>query len=403
MKRILFVDDEPNILAGLKRMLRPMRSEWDMTFAGSGQEALAIMEKQPVDIIVTDMRMPGMDGAAVLNEVMNRYPSTVRFILSGQSDKETILRSVGPAHQFIAKPCEAETLKATVDRASGLRDLLSNDNLTQLVSQMPSLPPRPELYTRLMEELQSPDCSVGAVGRIIESDVGMTAQILHWANSAFFGVRQNVSNPVQATSLLGLDTIRALVLMVGAFAHASESKFPPLFSFEVFCQHSMAVGAYAQAISKSQGVDDKEVNNAFTGGILHDAGRLVLAVNAPADYREVLRRIQEEHVPITQAEQDAFGCTHAAVGAYLLGLWGIPDSVVESVAFHHRPSDCLANAFGPLTAVHVANCLEYEGRPGGEEEVHLQLDAGYLAALGLDEKLSAWRQVCQEIGKGKDE
>ena len=367
MKRILFVDDEPNILAGLKRMLRPMRSEWDMTFAGSGQEALAIMEKQPVDIIVTDMRMPGMDGAAVLNEVMNRYPSTVRFILSGQSDKETILRSVGPAHQFIAKPCEAETLKATVDRASGLRDLLSNDNLTQLVSQMPSLPPRPELYTRLMEELQSPDCSVGAVGRIIESDVGMTAQILHWANSAFFGVRQNVSNPVQATSLLGLDTIRALVLMVGAFAHASESKLPPLFSFEVFCQHSMAVGAYAQAISKSQGVDDKEVNNAFTGGILHDAGRLVLAVNAPADYREVLRRIQEEHVPITQAEQDAFGCTHAAVGAYLLGLWGIPDSVVESVAFHHRPSDCLANAFGPLTAVHVANCLEYEGRPGGEE------------------------------------
>ena len=114
-KRILFVDDESMVLSGLQRSLRLMRSEWEMVFAPGGNEALAAMDLQPFDIIVTDMRMPGMDGAQLLEEVQRRSPQTLRMVLSGQSDRETILRSVNPAHQFISKPCEGEELKSQVD------------------------------------------------------------------------------------------------------------------------------------------------------------------------------------------------------------------------------------------------------------------------------------------------
>ena len=402
MKQILFVDDEPKILEGLRRMLRPMRNEWAMTFATSGQEALDLMAKTSFDLIVSDMRMPKMDGSTLLTEVMKRYPKTVRFVLSGQSDEETIFRSVGSAHQFMAKPCDADVLKATVNRAFTLRGLLNSENVRHLVSQMPALPPLPKLYQRLMDELRSPDCSIQAVGQIIESDVAMIAKILQWTNSAFFGIRQHVSNPVQAVSLLGLDTIRGLALMVGAFSRMAEAKLPPGFSFDGFCQHSMAVGAYAQAISNSEHQDDKDVSDAFTGAVLHDSGMLVFAANWAAQYGDVLSRTQNSPVPLTDAEVEAFGCTHAEVGGYLLGLWGLPDPVVEAVAFHHRPADCPAQRFSPLTAVHVANCLEHETQRESGAIARPEVELDYLRQLGLENRLSAWRDVCLRISERRE-
>src|SRR5262245_37814840 len=100
MKKILFVDDEPNVLQGLERMLRSMRHEWEMQFAMSGPAALERLAEQTFDVIVSDMRMPGMTGAQLLTEVSQRHPHIVRIILSGQADQEDILRSVGPTHQY---------------------------------------------------------------------------------------------------------------------------------------------------------------------------------------------------------------------------------------------------------------------------------------------------------------
>ena len=398
MKRILFVDDEPNILQGLRRMLRPMRKEWEMAFASSGEEALTLMDTQGFDVIVSDMRMPGMDGATLLNEVMRRHPETVRFVLSGQSDKETIFRSVGPTHQFLAKPCDPDVLKATVDRAFSLRDLLTNEHLKNLVSQMPSLPTLPETYRKLVEELQAPDSSISSIGKIVESDVGMTAKLLQWVNSAFFGVRQHISSPTQAASLLGLDTLRALVLMVGAFTQFENRRFPKNFSLDIFGQHSLCVGAATQLICKLEKLPEKESSDAFTGGVLHDSGMLVFAANCPRDYQACIEEAIQQKISISEAEEDCFGCTHSAVGAYLLGLWGLPDLVVESVAYHHVPSQCAVQAFSPLTAVHVANVLAHE-----IQEMSLpkpQLAEGYLKRIGVSERLSVWRDASKSLENG---
>ncbi len=134
MRRILFVDDDPKEINRLRKMLRSMHYEWEMEFAVSGEEALNFMAKFPFDVIVSDMHMPGISGVELLDTVKKRYSRTVRIIHSEHSDKEMLLRSVKSAHQFLMKPCNAETMKYTIERACKLRDLLRNETLKEIIT-----------------------------------------------------------------------------------------------------------------------------------------------------------------------------------------------------------------------------------------------------------------------------
>src|ERR1700722_16735111 len=110
MMRLLFVDDEPRVLQGLKQSRRGKRKIWDMVFAEGGAGALAELERGRFDAIVTDMRMPGMDGAELLNRVKCAQPEALRIILSGQMDPGAAVRAASSAHRFLAKPCDSDTL-----------------------------------------------------------------------------------------------------------------------------------------------------------------------------------------------------------------------------------------------------------------------------------------------------
>ena len=217
-KRIIFVDDEPLVLQGLQRMLRSMRDEWEMEFMDGGAKALERMAQAHFDVVVSDMLMPGMNGAALLAEVMQRHPHTVRIILSGHADKDLILKCVGSTHQYLSKPCDADVLKATVRRASAVDSGLKDETLRKLVGSMDRLPSIPTLYTEIVEALRDPEVSVETIGEIVGKDPGMTAKILKLVNSAFFGLRRQVASPAEAANYLGLDTIRSLVLSINAFS-----------------------------------------------------------------------------------------------------------------------------------------------------------------------------------------
>src|SRR5690349_8932070 len=254
-RRILFVDDEALVTSGLQRMLRSMRDQWEMEFATSGAEALAKMDAQPFDLLVSDMRMPGMNGAQLLQETARRCPQTVRFILSGQADQELIMQCVGTAHQFLAKPCDAEKLKAAVTRTFAVSDLLNCDAIKKVVSQLSTVPSLPSLYLEVMAEIRSPDSSIDSVGRIIARDLGMTVKILQLVNSAFFGLPRQISNPTDAAMLLGLETIKSLVLWIQVF-----SQCPPDgdgFSINELSMHSLATGLLAREIVKAEQGDAK--------------------------------------------------------------------------------------------------------------------------------------------------
>jgi HD-like signal output (HDOD) protein len=396
MRKILFVDDEPRVLEGLKRMLHPMRREWEMAFATSGQDALKILDSRPFDVIITDMRMPGMDGHQLLEKVKQTHPEVVRIILSGYSDQELILRSVQSAHQYLAKPCEAKAIQSTVARACALRDILKDESLITVISRIDSLPSLPSLYTEVMEELSSPDCSTQKIASIISKDVGMTAKILHVANSAFFGLGQHVSNPSRAVSLLGMDTIKALIMTVQIFSQFDRS-LPRGFSVSDLWTHSMRTGVLAKTISKLEGQERNAVEDAFMGGVLHDVGKLVLIANLAENYRQCLRLTSESKRPLWQVEQEVLGTTHAQVGAYLMGLWGLPDSIGESIAFHHSPLQCPDRSFSALTAVHAADGLDHGLSEKDDQEHMAWLDHEYLRTLQLAGRIPVWVTACKPI------
>jgi len=394
-KRILFVDDEPNILQGLKRTLRQQRHEWDMVFAEGGVQALELLAEQPYDAVVTDMRMPGMDGAQLLNEVKNRYPDIVRFVLSGHSDLELVMRSVGPSHQYMAKPCEPELLKANLVGAFALRKLLSSDELRAIVTNMTSLPSLPVIYAEVVEELQSEDVSLVSIGKLIEQDLGMTSKVLQLVNSAYFGIGRDVRSPAEAANFLGLDVLKSLVLAEGVFSQFDPEVVKAL-SLDAVKNRSQQVARCARTIAKAEGVDNKIVDQAFLAGLLHEMGSMVLAANSPDDYLRARNLAKQEHLDILLAEKQVFNTTHAEVGAYVLGLWGIDDDVVTAIAYHHDPFDFSDVKFSALTAVYVASTCCQAGENSSEQTLFTDAGLSYLDRIGVAECLPGWKKMCIE-------
>jgi HD-like signal output (HDOD) protein/CheY-like chemotaxis protein len=388
-KRILFVDDEPMVLSGLQRSLRVMRSEWEMVFAPGGNAALAAMDLQPFDIIVTDMRMPGMDGAQLLEEVQKRSPHTLRMVLSGQSDRETILRSVNPAHQFISKPCEVEELRSRLTRAFALKDLLQDPVLRELATKIDKLPSLPHVYLQLNQELRRPEPELHKIDELIGADMAMTAKILKLVNSAFFCLPCEISRASHAIKLLGLDTLRALVLTAHVFEQFDSRLLTPE-DVQQISDHSLAVSNSARKIALFEHADQRTQDESFTAGLLHDAGKLILASTLGKKYSEVLEHREKADIGLYAAEFDLLGCSHAQVAAYLFGLWGLPGTIVEAVAWHHDPSESLSVKFSPLAAVHVASAYHDEKSTARLRD-RTPVDTVFLAGIGCAEREQVWR------------
>ncbi len=392
--KILFVDDEQEILQGLKRMARAMRHNWDVNFALGGAKALEIMAKQDFDILVTDMRMPGIDGVQLLQESLEHYPHMIRIVLSGQFDLDNFIRSGWPAHQFLSKPCDTNTLKKTISQTFAMRELLENSRLKDLVTRANFLPSLPSLYLEIEQELRSTAISMQKIGDIIAQDVAMTAKVLQLVNSPIFGCRRKIKTPTQAVVMLGVDVIKSLSLYLQTYAVMPT---PAGVSLERLSKQGIAVGALAREIAKMEGKDDVVCSDAFLAGILQNIGRLIILSGFPEAYKDITAQAHEKNMPVWKVEQQVLGASHAEIGAYLIALWGLPTAIVESVAYHNTPSQCSdKNASFALTAVHVANALEKE--PGLDASViNNDLDLEYLKKKGLTEHLPRWQQLYQKM------
>jgi HD-like signal output (HDOD) protein/ActR/RegA family two-component response regulator len=396
MRRVLFVDDEPRGLEGLRRMLRPQRHEWEMAFAPGGEAALALMEASPFDVIVSDMRMPGMDGAALLCRVREQYPQVVRIVLSGHTELSTALRVVPVAHQFLAKPYDTEMLRVAIERACHLKVLLSDESIRRTVGALGDLPSLPRIYEALTLALADPDVSLQKVARIVEQDVGISAKILQLVNSAFFGIAHSMTNIQSAVSFLGINTLKSLILSVEVF-HVFEAKVHlPGFSLEQLQRHALLAAHIAARLPVLKHLTD----TALVAGMLHDVGKLILAWKLPERFEKLLADAAEEHCPLYKVEEREYGFSHAEVGAYLLGLWGLPYTVAEAVALHHGPNRVPHQSFDAVSAVFVANRLAHELEQSPCEVPRretIEADQEDLAALGTQEDLSAWRAIAAEV------
>ena len=375
-------------------MLAPLASELELFRASSGAEALLELDRSACDIIVTDLAMPGMNGGELLAEVRARHPCIVRMLLCDGEERELARKAAPEAHQQIAKHCPPELFRTTIRRSAALHDALNNERLMTLVARMDTLPCMPANYHELVTAMRVPDVTVANLGAIIARDIGMTATVLQIVNSAVFSLREKITSPGQAAAFLGLDTLRSLVLSVGVFTQFQETDLE-LFSLDELGQHSLRVAHFTRAILETEHATPNALEEGFLAGMMHDSGKLVLAVNRTERYRAMRFLSDRDGLDPIELERRLFGVSHAAVGAYPLSQWGLAQNVVEAVCFHHTPSLSHETDFDTLCAVHVANCIagsnlddESAGLPG--------LDLSYLKLLGLERRLPRWRQACRD-------
>ena len=381
------MDDEPNVLNGLERMLRPMRHVWTISFASSGQQALDMLKERHFDVVVTDIRMPVINGLQLLSQVKKLYPDTVRIILSGEADRELTMKAVNVSHQFLYKPCNTEILKSAITRIGELSTILQKDSIKAMVSKLDSLPSLPSLYVEIIQELQSNNSSIRKIGDIISRDLAMTAKILQLVNSSYFSLPRHISSPEQAVFLLGLDTIKALVLSIQVFSQLKLKRMPADYLSQLW-NHSMMTAQSSKTVARQEGQTQAVIDNSFMAGLLHDSGKLVMASCFKDQYIDIASSGNNGNQ--SEKEREILGVTHSEAGAYLMGLWGLPYPIIEAIAFHHSPGRSMTKQFTPLTAVYIANILEHEKSGYFIDKSEFEIDHEYISAMDLKITYPFW-------------
>jgi HD-like signal output (HDOD) protein len=394
-KHILFVDDEAPILNGLRVRLHRLRDKWEMQFVASGAEAIQALERGHCDVVVTDMRMPGMDGAELLTIVRDRWPDTVRIVLSGYAELQQVVRLVPYAHQYLSKPCEAGQLENLIDRCLRLHELLRLPALRAVVGRVSKLPAMPQIYARLQSLLASDSTSVHDVAELVASDAAIAAKVLQLVNSAFFRLARRVTNVEQAVSHLGFGAIRNLVICAEVFSRWNARDTRSMLDIEKLQAHVHLVAAAARSIAAGTPYAD----DAMLAGLLHDIGYWVLANECPEELVDAVATAVALKIPLHEAETRVIGASHAQIGAYLLGIWGLPYPVIEAVAHHHTPASIPQSELDPLGALAIAHAI-----------VPADDTAAFNAALAPDPKVDAqfltsvnapfdWTEAEQRVGE----
>ncbi|PIE14206.1 MAG: hypothetical protein CSA66_08310, partial [Proteobacteria bacterium] len=331
-----FVDDEVDVLAGLRRSLRRQRKTWQMRFESDPLRALEVVDDGGADVIVSDLRMPRFDGVELLRRIRERHPEVIRVVLSGYAEASQEREAYHLAHRFLPKPCPPEQLVSTLRQAVELRGLLTSPQLRNLVGGVDELPAVPEIYAQLSTALHDHDTEAADVARLISTDAALVAAVLRAANSAMFARLQPVSRVRDAVVHLGRRLVTMMVL--GMSAHRSFERLGvPRAEVRRVQARALTTADLAARIVARGGRE-----HAYAAGMLHDIGQLVLSVTLGERYVHLRRRARDEGLRLVDVETAELGAHHATVGGYLLGLWGLPGAVVAAVSAHHddrRPAD----------------------------------------------------------------
>jgi HD-like signal output (HDOD) protein len=384
VRRVLVVDDEPDLIERLATALRP--ADLRVTLARSPDEGLAALAADRYDVVLSDMVMPGMDGATLLGHVRERQPQAVRIAFSSLTTFDNGVRAAATAHLYIEKPRSLDELRGVVEHACRLQEMLREEELRRAAAGATALPSVPAVYAELQEALAS-GAGVHEVADVLARDMAMSAKVLQLVNSAFFGLPARISRIDHAVSYLGLTTLEAVVLSAEAFEAFQPARDLDGFDLGELQRHGVLVARIARRLLPG---GDRE-GDVVTAGMLHDLGELVLAASEPDALAESRRVAREEQRPAFEVEYELRGSSHAEVGAYVLGIWNLPYTVVEAVARHHTAPLMEPTELNPCLAVHVADALAHEVAPG-PVPTH-ELDEPTLAHARVLDRLPAWRRI----------
>lgn len=399
--RILVLIDNPAELAAAGPLFSELPEGWKVHVSHGVADALCQLEQVHFDVIFVDLKEGAHASAQFLHEVWARHPNTIRFLLANSMDPDIMVTCALGPHQFLQKPLDSAAIRGALERASLVDRLFQEKDVQTLVSRIRTFPSRPTVYVEVMKALRSSSASAQTVGDLVSRDLAISAKLLQITNSAFFGFSRPVSSPADAVLLLGMETTASLVLGIEAFAQLDNVKLV-YFSTDQVWKHCQTVAHSARAIMDYMTNDATLAQEAYTAALLHDIGKLALAVNLEDQYRDALNTARERNVPTSEVEREIFGATHAEAGAYLLSLWGLSAGVIEAVASHHLPARLLPGEFTPLTAVHLANLLENAETSGRAALPEFQLELDYPPELGLAERIDDLREIARTAARPAD-
>ena len=391
LKRLLFVDDEPIIREVYASLGDTLGSGHEVHTAESGEEALRLLDEKSFDVVISDLAMPQMDGMTFLGEVVRDYPQSARIVISGFADRLKIAECLTIGHRFFSKPFDFKALAILLRRICQYSHLVSNERVRKMVCGTGALPTPPETYLRLRELLSSAYADIHEITAIVEQDPGLSTKLLHIVNSAHFGARRPVVTPAEAVQLTGVEILKALALGLQTFTFYDHNSFARK-AFKDLWAHSLSTAVGARKIALAEGLPAERAEECFFAGLLHDIGKLILAANAEAQYRLAVELSEKASVPLEQAEMGIFASTHAHVGAYLLALWGVPDSVISAVELHHSLDSARIKGLDTALLIHVTQNLE----PSGQRK--RLLNTALLEQLGLTHRLREWEKIILTAG-----
>ncbi len=354
MYKVLLVDDNPNVLFSIKRALSSGNNQWTILTAESGKIAAEVLGREAIDIILCDLAMPEMNGVELLTLAAKLSPSTLRIALTGATDQALNQQATKVAHQFISKPINPQEMTRIISQIIGVGNLVINPYVKAQIAKIANLPSQPSLYTQLIAELNKPDFDLERVSLVISQDISMTAKILQLVNSAYFGLAREVTEVSQAVFFLGMETIRDLAFSIHLFSQFDHDLIEKA-GLENLWDHSLRVATCSRMIVSTMTRDKKQIASGFTAGMLHDIGKLILGTTAPDLYKSLYRLGVTNPVQVLPHEKKEFGATHAEIGAYLLGIWGLPREIIDTVLYHHYAERLNFAAFSTAIAVWYAN------------------------------------------------
>jgi putative nucleotidyltransferase with HDIG domain len=390
--KILFVDDDILILKGLNRSIEEYSDYWDSDFANSGREALEKLNVGDFDAVVTDLLMPGMNGLVLLEQASNLFPGVLRFVLSGNTSDVNSINSASFVHQMFPKPCDMALIFEGVEKSCRLRDSLADPRLIRIITKITTLPSKPDLYEQLLSELQNPESSIKAIGDIVAKDAAMTAKVLQLVNSAFFGLAVKISNPHRAISIIGLNTTKALVLSSQVFSEFENRGDVP-FAINRLWTHSLLVSSIARKMAEDLNLSPGEQEDAQVAGILHDIG-ILLEIKIQGFFNRVRFQPGLDYV---YTEYEILGTSHAEMGAYLLGIWGLPNQIIDAVMYHHFPDKQIAGKCNILMASYLANGLLNYCQNRKEKEIEKFVNVNYVKQFIDIEWIEKWVGYIKEV------
>lgn len=362
--RVLFVDDEEDLLLGLRSSTRRHRKRFDFDFANSGVEALGKLEEQHFDVVVSDMRMPGMNGVELLTEIARRHPHVVRIVLSGEAGSDLLLNAVHATHQWLSKPCEVDVLTEALDNAVRYRSVLHHQGVLRAVSEMDVLPSPPLLYGRLMEVATSPDASVGRIADLVKEDPAAIAKVLQLANSAF-AAGGHVADIETAIVRIGTTNLSKLLLATSLL-----EEWPSDCTIPGMPRDTCVELAQRSARFASECAEANVSAEAAIAAMLHPVGLMIMARTLPEMLLACAELAAEGEIGLDEATRRLHGFHPPLLAAHVLSVWGLPTDVVLAVAHSGDEPAAATEPFGLDDAVRVGVRRARDELSGLIEPIH---------------------------------